>query len=115
MNDNQKIGNAFKELRKMGWFARMNFWCCQSCGCSAIPDEAKDKFVFYHKQDAEAIRSNGNIMGMGIHLTHGEGGDANEICAVLRKNGLDVEWNGDMGKRIMVKHLVEEPVEFVEC
>lgn len=26
-----KIREAFKQLRKQGWIARMNYWCCQSC------------------------------------------------------------------------------------
>ena len=45
MNDRKRISLAFKELRKRGWFARMNFWCCQTCGCSAVPKEYKDKFA----------------------------------------------------------------------
>jgi len=110
MNDKEKIKNAFKDLRKHGYFARMNFWCCQSCACADIPEKYKDKFVFYHNQDNEAIKMGGNIRGV-LYLSHGEGGDANEICTVLRKNGLDASWNGNMNTRIMVKHLVEEPVE----
>lgn len=114
--DKEKIRNAFKDLRKQGYFARMNFWCCQSCGCAAVPEKYKDKFVFYHNQDAEALGYDGNIGGKNrrfrrfdskavLYLTHGEGGDGREICETLKNQGLDVEWDGDMGKRIMVKHL----------
>lgn len=117
MNDRNRIAKAFKELRKRGWFARMNFWCCQSCGCSAVPDKAKNKFVFYHNQDADSINDEGNI-GVGwrwrrsghltdevvLYLTHGEGGDGREIVEVLNANGLDASWNGNNNTRILVKH-----------
>lgn len=103
MNDKAKIRSAFKELRKLGWFARMNFWCCQNCGCSAVPKKFNDKFTFYHNQDAESIDEYGNIKD-GMYLTHGEGGDANEIVNTLRKHGLKVTWNGDNNTRILVEH-----------
>jgi hypothetical protein len=107
MNDKTKISNAFKNLRKNGWFARMSFWCCQSCGCAAVPEGFNNKFVFYHKQDAEAFDREGNLGGKNkrtMYLTHGEGGDANEIVKALNNHGLNTDWNGDMNIRIMVKH-----------
>lgn len=105
INDKIRIRNAFKELRRLGWFARMNFWCCQTCGCAAVPDKAKNKFVFYHKQDAEAINKNtGNINGHGMYMTHGEGGNGTEIMEVLNKHGLSVTWNGNNDTRILVAH-----------
>jgi len=119
-NDRDKIAGAFRELRKSGWFARMNFWCCQSCGCAAVPKSCKDKFVFYHKQDAESFGIDGNIGGElggerysdwrgrnkkdSMYMSHGEGGDANEIVAILNKHGLYATWDGSNGTRIMVKH-----------
>lgn len=91
MNDRDKIRAAFKELRKMGWFARQSFWCCQGCGCNAVPEKYKNKFVFYHRQDAEHIRG-GNIDKYGVYLTHGEGGNTTEILEILNKHGLNIEW-----------------------
>lgn len=103
MNDKDRIRNAFKELRKMGYFARMNFWCCQSCACADIPESYNNKYVFYHHQDNASIDKFGNLHKNGMYLSHGEGGNANEICEVIRKQGLDASWNGDLDTRILVK------------
>jgi len=115
-NDRNRISNAFKELRKLGYFSRMNFWCCQSCGCAAVPDKYKNKFVFFHKQDSESFGVDGNIGGEhrsswrggnksdSMYMSHGEGGDGNEIVFFLNKHGLDASWNGDNDQRILVKH-----------
>ena len=99
--DKSKITGAFKELGKKGYFCRQSFWCCQSCGCAAVPDEAKNKFVFYHKQDADSIKS--GILVREMYLTHGEGGDGYEIVSILKKHGLNAEWNGNNATRILIK------------
>ena len=113
MNDRHQIALAFKELRKLGWFARMRWKCCQGCGCEAVPDAVNNKYVFYHKQDAEAFNKEGNIgnharweknQRKDLYLTHGEGGDGHEICAVLNKHGLKVDWDGNNDRRIKVEH-----------
>jgi hypothetical protein len=104
MNDRARIRMAFNELRKTGWFARMNFHCCQTCGCYAVPKSYNNKFVFYHRQDAEAINDNGDLNEDGMYMTHGEGGNGTEIMEVLNKHGLNVEWNGNNDTRILVKH-----------
>ena len=31
MNKKANLNQAFKELRKLGYFARQNFMCCQNC------------------------------------------------------------------------------------
>lgn len=41
MNKKANLNQAFKELRKLGYFARQNFWCCQSCAWAAVPMDAK--------------------------------------------------------------------------
>ena len=110
MTDSEKITKAFKALRKKGWFARKNFWCCQTCGCAAVPHEYFNKFVFYHNQDAEALKEiwgkkcRGNISDGGLYLTHGEGGNGKEICNALVNAGLTVEWDESNDTRILVKH-----------
>ena len=104
MNDRAKIRKAFDELRKLGWFARQGFWCCQTCGCAAVPESYNNKFVFYHKQDAESINDNGDLDEHGMYLTHGEGGNGTEIMEILNKHGLNVEWNGNNATRILVYH-----------
>lgn len=119
MTDSEKITKAFKELRKKGWFARKSFWCCQSCGCAAVPNEYNNKFVFYHKQDADAIKTRrsryygrmsnvvaqvGDIMDRGMYMTHGEGGDGKEVVNALIAAGLNVEWDESNNTRILVMH-----------
>jgi hypothetical protein len=90
LEDKQKIRVAFRELRKRGYVARMNFMCCLGCGCAALPKGAT-KWVFYHQQDAE-----------GASLWIAWGGDASEICAVLRSVGLTVVEPPDENTRIEV-------------
>ena len=53
MNKKENLNQAFKELRKLGYFARQNFMCCQNCAWATVPMDAK-KVVFYHKQDADS-------------------------------------------------------------
>jgi hypothetical protein len=91
----KKLTNAFKDLRKQGYFARQNFWCCQSCGWAAIPDGESDRAVFYHNQDNDSKRK-------GESFCLAWSGDGNLICEILRKHGIEVEWNGDSGRRIEV-------------
>lgn len=105
MNDRARIRKAFNELGKMGWFARQNWKCCQTCGCAEVPESYNNKFVFYHAQDAEAINDdNGDLCKDGMYLTHGEGGNGTEIVKVLNKHGLKAKWNGNNDTRILVKH-----------
>ena len=106
INDRKRISNAFKELRKRGWFARSNFWCCQSCGCAAVPNSFKNKFVFYHKQDAASFDKSGNLTGDGrqMYLSHGCGGNGFEVVAILNKHDLLADWDGNNDKRISINH-----------
>jgi len=110
MTDSAKITKAFNTLRKKGWFARKNFWCCSSCGCANVPSKYKDKFVFYHNQDAAALKEvwgkkqYGDISEGGMYMTHGKGGDGKEICDALVQVGLNVEWDETNDTRILVTH-----------
>lgn len=90
-----KLTAAFKELRKLGYFARQNFLCCSSCGWAAIPDEKSEKAVFYHAQDNDDLKKTGTC-----YLAWS--GNGNEICDVLRKHGIKVEWDGLESKRIHI-------------
>lgn len=86
---------AFIELQQLGYFAKANFWCCQSCALYAIPDE-QEKYVYYHEQDAKSMIERGG------ELLLAWGGNGDEICAVLNKHGLKTEWNGSEDMRIKV-------------
>jgi hypothetical protein len=93
-----KLNSAFRQLRKAGYFAKQNFWCCQTCAWSDVPDEYENKAVFYHRQDTPNIKEFGHV-----HLAWA--GDGEEICNILRENGLKVIWDGSENKRILVENL----------
>ena len=90
-----KLTTAFRRLRKLGYFAKQNWKCCQGCGCAAIPKDRSEKYVFYHSQDKEQLVEYG-----ACYLSWD--GDANEIVNVLELAGLIVEWEGTDNTRILV-------------
>ena len=90
------ITAAFKDLRKLGYFARQNFWCCQTCGWASVPEDKADKVVFYHEQDNSQLRATGEC-----HLAWA--GNGNEIVSVLNKHGIQTDWDGSDNQRIRIK------------
>lgn len=109
----QNISTAFKELRKDGIYARMNYWDCQSCGWAVIRSDAKkfgyknlQGFAFYHHQDNESLKKYGEL-----YIAYGAESDndadavkvGEQIRNILSKHGLNVIWNGDTNERILVK------------
>jgi hypothetical protein len=88
---------AFQDLRRNGYFARMNFKCCLSCAWYEIPNEEADKVVFYHNQDNYDFKQ-----GEDLYLAWA--GNANEIISILQRRGLVCEWDGSANSRIVVKN-----------
>jgi hypothetical protein len=93
----KKLNTAFRQLRKSGYFAQQNFWCCQTCGWADVPDEYANKAVFYHRQDTPNIEKNNSV-----YLAWA--GDGEEICNIFRENGLIVVWDGSSDNRILVQN-----------
>ncbi len=106
----EALNNAFKEFRKMGFIARQNYLCCQTCGfagANTLVEEAQAKgknvigIVFYHAQDNERKRDGGDF-----HMSYDGVGDTDQetagklICKVLKRNDVVYDWNGDTGTRI---------------
>jgi hypothetical protein len=91
------ITTAFTALRKLGYFARQRFQCCQSCGWAAVPEEAAGKVVFYHQQDASRLKEGGDL-----YLAWS--GSADEICSALEAQGLTVVKPANANSRIIVKN-----------
>lgn len=90
-----KLDKLFEALEQVGYFARQNFMCCQTCACYEIPESYSKKYVFYHEQDTEnAISSNS------LHLAWA--GNGKEIVKLAEEAGLSVEWEGTEAKRIQV-------------
>lgn len=90
------IKAAYKDLRRHGYFCRSNFWCCGTCACAAIPEDRGDKYVFYHRQDAQDIDRSG-----ACYL--GWAGDGRVIAEAMTSAGLTVEWDGSPRTRILVR------------
>jgi hypothetical protein len=93
----QQINKVFRELRKFGYFAKQNWWCCQSCGWADISDE-EQKVVFYHDQDADAIEN--MVLVRPLYLAWR--GNGEEICDIIRSCGLSISWDGSEDKRIAI-------------
>jgi hypothetical protein len=68
----------------------------KSCGIAEIPNSKKEKFVFYHDQDAMRLWEKGET-----YLCWQ--GDAKFICDMMQAAGLEVEHNGDERERILIK------------
>jgi hypothetical protein len=103
------LDKLFRDFRKAGYFAKQDFWCCQSCAWAAVPDETI-KTVFYHNQDAEAI-VDGELMRP-LHLAWNGNGD--EICNIIRSNGMNVEWDGSEDNRMAIQPDFELRIQ-TEC
>ena len=100
----RRIDDAFAALREMGFFAKANHTCCQSCGLAEIPEDKEMAYVFYHMQDLEGLKQDGVC-----YLAWG--GKVGEkfgrtICDTIRKAGLEVDWDGSEHTRIKVSGLV---------
>ena len=99
MNFKSKLNQGFANIRKEGYFAKQNFWCCQSCACAAIPDENAKAYVFYHQQDADGLRED-KSEDKGIYLAWA--GDPMVIRRAFEYAGCKVEHDGDIKDRIWV-------------
>lgn len=91
------VQRAYHDLRGRGYACYADLLCCQTCALSVIDG---DKYVFWHRQDADLAEESGTL---GLAWC----GDGDEIVRAMRAMGLDVEWGGDKGKRIVVKLLGE--------
>jgi len=92
----EQINKAFKELRRVGYFAKQDFWCCQSCGWGAMTDKEAEKAVFYHRQDLERFKETGELM-------LAWSGNGAEIVRIFEHFGLKINWNGLGDTRISVR------------
>jgi hypothetical protein len=113
--DNDRLEAAFAELEDGGIVCRENFSCCNNCGSAEIWAEVEAVndiiphvrgYVFYHMQGTEAA-----VQGGGVYLSFGAVADtgdaplaiAREVVETIGKHGLRVDWNGDIGRRILVE------------
>lgn len=119
-----RIRAAFTALRANdNIYARANFMCCQNCGCTAIAEKNQQRekgeryagYVFYHRQDADALDREGNVRaGETLYLSFGGFADdaatlrvGKRVLETLRDMGLHAAWNGTAGRRIAVLNVKE--------
>ena len=94
MKTKSKLSQAFADLIKLGYFAKQNHTCCNTCGWAEVPDEQANKAVFYHAQ------SNIGLEKGQFYLNWS--GDGKEICYVFENNGIETEWDGNPDLKIMI-------------
>lgn len=111
--DCDKIDSAFSALEIKGIVARQNFACCQNCGNAEIGDEIEEfskrkepiGYVFFHEQDTESVIETGTL-----YFSFGALGGTDEealgigenIRDTLQQQGLTVNWNGSLDRRICI-------------
>lgn len=109
VTDSDRLSAAFDELNAAGIVAREDFTCCQNCGLNEIGAEVDDPsavrgYAFYHRQDAEGAVESGQL-----HVAYGRFEApptvdiGNEVSEALKRNGLDVYWDGTTNQRILVR------------
>lgn len=109
--DKKLLNDAFRRLRKHGYFSRQNFTFCMSDGVAEVPAEYADRYVFYHVQDTINLELNGCIPEDGMHVAWA--GDGDEIAGIISKTGLKAYWNGDKSTRILILPSRTTPKQFV--
>jgi len=89
-----KITKAFKILRLMDYWCKQNRTCCNSCGWVDIPNDKRDKVVFYHLQDNESLKDNEPILYLSWSGNH------DEIIKVLSFVGIEATCGNPESERI---------------
>lgn len=92
-----RLRKAFAFLRKKEnghWFARMNFWCCQTCAWCEVP-EGRENVLFWHGQDDDSFKETDKVT-----ITHA--GETEKAVEVLKEFGLIVDWDGTDCQRLEV-------------
>jgi hypothetical protein len=114
VTDCDRVDAAFEALEADGIVCRQNFSCCQTCGSAEIADEVAAEreaggevagYAYYHMQDTDSA-----VDGGGLHLAYGSVADeeaptvaiAQRIVSALEREGLAVNWNGEVRTRIHV-------------
>jgi len=98
MTTKDKVNKVFRLLRKAGYFAQQDYWCCQNCAWNAMTGEQAEKAVFYHHQDNDAWKD--KELKEKLYLAWS--GDGNEIVNIIHSVGLETEWDGTENNRIQI-------------
>jgi hypothetical protein len=103
-SDKNRIGKAFRALKKLGYETMAGKMCCGTCSAAEMKT---NKYVYYHSQDADAFDEDGNLTDKSrrnamVYIGHGEDGDGWEIAKALTDQGLIIQWDGSVNTRIAV-------------
>lgn len=95
-----KVNKFFRELRKKGYFAKQKFMCCNGCGTANIPEEFKNKYVFYHAQEYWRLEETKKRTHLTPSLHLNWDGDGTEIARIARGLELKTNWDGSPETKI---------------
>ena len=113
-NFKAEISELFRALRKKGFMAKQNYWCCGGCAMSAAGQEAEEQFnkgkayesvALFHKQEAARIREGSDR----CHIMFDsliDNQDQAEVGKIIHDTavelGMVVEWNGNPAYRVVL-------------
>ena len=117
LTDYDRLSTAMDALESKGIVARENWWCCSNCGVDQIGYEIEDVarrgkrprgYAFFHDQDVQAA-----VDGGLLYLDYGNADPhysarkseviGQDVVRSFKAAGLDVEWNGNLSRRIAVR------------
>ncbi|MFQ5801391.1 MAG: hypothetical protein ACE5JQ_00670 [Candidatus Methylomirabilales bacterium] len=110
MRKRQLLLKAFKKLEKKGLIARANFMCCTTCASNGVAWDAEitgvKGGVYWHAQDEESLGQR-NELHIGFAAAGFDSGNTAEVGKILAETlteeGLDVIWDGDPNKKVLVR------------
>lgn len=111
VSNKDRLNGMFRELRRQRIVARQNFMCCGSCASAELASMVRERdargAVYYHRQEGERLRAGAER----VYLAYGAGDGASEsedrvigleIVHAAQRNGLAVDWDGDVTKCVVV-------------
>lgn len=105
--DNDRLAEAFRELRTLGIIALEHAGYTQADGWADAHEEAEKSTkgaVFFTEQDTErAVGSGGLALAFGAFGAGDSVAIATKVCEVLRRHGFDPAWSGVADARIELK------------
>ncbi|MBY0312359.1 MAG: hypothetical protein K2W85_09840 [Phycisphaerales bacterium] len=122
VTDCDRLDASFEELNAIGIMARHDWWCCNTCGSAAMPDEYARLgglwggtpivgYVFYHRQQTESAVEGGGIF-LGYGTTDFVSTDeeyqersvriAHMAQKVFESHELAVTWDGTFERKLFV-------------
>jgi len=115
-----KVIEVFREMRKLGFLARADFLCCNTCARYSLTNRAEELrekgkevkgAMFWHKQAEQGFWDDGRLFIVSGTLDSDKFGEiglptveVGEILSeALKKEGIIVVWDGNPEEKILVK------------